>query len=124
MILDIDVSVVMQEAFHVSKANAEELSNVSLNVKGQKVKLEEAIRVLLGLLCDMNVVDINLEKMTEIGWIEAGKLADRATVLLPSNRVERLAIDLKELDPETTEQVVDYLDAATRRRLIIALEID
>ena len=120
--MPIDLSLVVQEAFAVLKDDADKISQTSLSVKSQKMKVEEITRLMLEHLCEMDLIDINLDKLAQTSLHQAGKFANHATIALPANQTERLALEINEASPDDLEKVCHYFSRETRRRLLNILD--
>lgn len=118
----IDLSTIVQQAFTTFREDANELQEVSVELRDQKYKLADLTRQMLEHLCEMDVIDIKVANMSHERRVASSRMATAATLAMPENRVEATAYYLNQLDAEDVERMLPLLRDKTRQALIEQLQ--
>lgn len=118
----IDLATVVQQAFATLKEDANELADVSVQLRDQKYKLADLTRQMLEHLCEMDVIDIKVANMAHERRVSSSRMATAATLAMPENRVEATAYYLNQLDVEDVERMLPLLRDKVRQALADQLD--
>lgn len=116
--MKIDLGLVVQEAFTVLREDAQEVSNISLKIKGQKIKVEEMVKLLIQHLVEIDLIDVNMDRLAQkTANLDNLVTPTNMTLALPANRVERLALELETLTPDEITRLIVFMNQSTRQQL-------
>lgn len=113
----IDLATVVQQAFTTFKDDANELAQISVELKNQKYKLADLTRQMLEHLCEMDLIDIKVANMAHERRVSSSQMATAATLAMPENRAEATAYYLNQLDEDDLDKMIPLLREKTRQDL-------
>lgn len=112
-----DIALIISDAFDVFRQEYHDFGDIHDQMTSSKERAEEIAKLVLKHLYELNIVSINAEGYRRKLAKRADQFANYATVTLPANRAEMLAVSLDEADPFTLEKMLNYLSPEKKAQL-------